>query len=201
MSAIASAPAIGRTSAGERVSWSRLVWVAPLTLLVAVGVCYGIRWLVQTLAPSVSRMPMLGPSMVTLAVEGSLAAIVVFVLFAQFVPRPIFWYRIVGGIALVLSWAPDIALALGGTPMRLALRYVAPLASIGIGAPGGGGPPTGGPPPGAQTGGPPPGFLSGMSVEQVVVLMLLHTAVALVCVGMLTTLSVQSSPVQKANGE
>jgi hypothetical protein len=188
MSAIASAPAIGRTSAGDRVSWSRLVWVAPLTLVVAVAVCYGIRWLVQTLAPTAAGIPMLGQPMTSLAVEGALAAIVVFVLFALFVPRPIFWYRIFGGVALLLSWAPDVALGLGGTPMRLAMRYVGPLASIGFA--GSGGPQgAGGPPPGAQTGGPPPGFLSGMPIEQVLILMTLHAAVALVCIGMLTTLA------------
>jgi hypothetical protein len=115
--------------------------------------------------------------------------VLVFILFALFVPRPTFWYRVAGVIALVLSWTPDIALGLGGTPMRLAMRYVAPLTSIGLVSGEGGGPPSGGPPPGAQGGGPPPGFGSGLPLEQVLVLMLLHTAVALVCIGLLTTLT------------
>src|SRR6266571_649705 len=146
MSAIASAPAIGRIRAGEHVSWSRLAWVAPLTLLVAVAACYGIRSLVQMLLPNLSRMPMLGQPMVSLAAEGAIAAIVAFVLFALFVPRAIFWYRIVGGVALLLSWVPDIALGMGGTPMQMAMRYVGPLASLGLSGPGGGGPASVGPP-------------------------------------------------------
>jgi hypothetical protein len=178
-----------RVEPRRRISWLRLLWVAPLTLVAAVLVCLGLRSVFQALDPNLQRMGQLGPPMLTLAVEGALAAIVVFVLFALFVPRAIFWYRILGVVALVLSWLPDIGLGLGGTPMRLAMRYVAPLTTVGIGQTGG--PPPGGPPPGAQTGGPPPGFnpTSGMPVEQVLVLMALHAAVAIVCIGLLTTLT------------
>ena len=189
MSAIASLPVVTRMERTERVSWLRLLWVAPLTLVTAVAVCFGIRAAVQTVAPSLARMEQLGPAMQTLAIEGALAATVVFTLFALFVPRPFFWYRIVGVVALVLSWAPDIALGLGGAPMQLAMRYVAPLTSLGIFDQGGpAGPPAGGPPPGA-TGGPPPGFFSSMPIQQVLILMLLHAAVAVVCIVMLTTLT------------
>jgi hypothetical protein len=189
MSAIATAPARADVNRGERVSWPRLLWVAPLTIVVAVGVCLALRSLVQALDPSLARTPQLQEPMLTLALEGAVAAVVVFMLFALLVPRPLFWYRIVGAVALVLSWAPDIGLGLGGTPMRLALRYVSPLTSLPIPGLSQAGPPAGGPPPGAQAGGPPPGFFSAMSIEQVLVLMLLHTAVAVVCIVMLTTLT------------
>jgi hypothetical protein len=162
--------------------------VAPLTLVLAVGACFVVRFLAQLIDPNTRNMPQLQIPMQVLAIEGALAAIVVFVLFALFVPRPIFWYRIVGGVALVLSLLPDVALALGGAPMMTAMRFVGPLTSIGAsGGPGG----QGSPPPGAGpgAGGPPPGFMSGMSFDQVLVLMLLHVAVGLVCIGVLTTLS------------
>jgi len=124
---------------------------------------------------------------VVLTLEGALAAIGVFVVFALVVPRPVFWYRIIGGIALLASLLPDAALALGGAPMQTAMRFVGPLTSIG--APGSGGSAgSGGPGAGGPSGGPPPGFMSGMSLEQVAVLMLLHMAVGLVCIGLLTTL-------------
>src|SRR5579872_7413943 len=145
MSAIASLPTstLGRTAREQRVSWLRVVWVAPLTLVAAIAVCFGIRAVVQALDPSLARMGQLGPAMPTLAFEGALAAIVVFILFALFVPRPFIWYRIVGVVALVLSWAPDISLGIGGTPLRLALRYVTSLTSLGgiFGQGGRGGPP------------------------------------------------------------
>src|SRR5207248_2102929 len=113
---------------------------------------------------------------------------VVFVLFGLFLPRPFFWFRVVGVVALAFSWLPDIGLGLGGTPMQLAMRTVGPLtglASIFLG----GGARQGGPPPGAQNGGPPPGAFSSAPIEQVLVLMLLHAAVAIVCIVMLTTLT------------
>jgi hypothetical protein len=184
MSAIASAAAFGRVDRGERVSWLRLLWVAPLTVVAAVAGCYLVRTLVLLIDPSLSRMSQLGQPMITLTIEGAISASVVFGLFALLVPRPLFWYRRLGIVALVLSWAPDIALGIGGAPMQLAMRYVGPLASIGRS--GGGGPPPGG---ATQTGGPPPGFFSAMPLEQVVVLMLLHATVAVVCVVLLTTLT------------
>jgi hypothetical protein len=189
MSAITSATPIQRAEPVERISWPRLAWVAPLTLIAALGVCYALKTLFVVVDPSLSQMGQLGMPMLTLAAEGALAAIVVFVLFALIVPRPIFWYRIVGAIALVLSWAPDIGLGLGGTPMQLSMRFVGPLTSVGraLSGSGGGGPPAGGPAP--ATGGGAPGGLSGMPLEHVAVLMLLHTAVAVVCIGMLTTLA------------
>jgi hypothetical protein len=189
MSAAASTSRIEHLHRGdERVSWRRVAWVAPLTVVVSVLVCVGLRALFQTLDPSLERMGQLGPPMVVLAVEGAVTAVLVFIVFALVVPRPIFWYRVVGVIALVLSWLPDIGLGLGGTPMRLALRYVSPLTQIGFEG-GRGGPPPGGPPPGAGAGGPPPGFPTSVPLEQVLVLMLLHTAVAVVCIVMLTTLT------------
>jgi hypothetical protein len=90
MSAIASAPAIGRAVRTERVSWLRVLWVAPFTLVVAVLACFGLRALLQSLDPSLSQMGQLGLPMITLTIEGALAAIVVFILFALFVPRAIY---------------------------------------------------------------------------------------------------------------
>ena len=44
-------------------------------------------------------------------------------------------------VALVLSWAPDIGLGLGGTAMQMSMRFVGPLTSIAevLGLTGGGG--------------------------------------------------------------
>jgi hypothetical protein len=191
MSAIALAPVFGPADRADRVSLPRLVWVAPLTLVAAVAACFGVRSGVLLLDPSLARMPQLQMPMVTLAAEGAVAAIVVFTLFALFVPRPNFWYRILGAVALVASWIPDVALALGGTPMRLALQVVGPSIALGGGLLSslGAAPVPSGPPPGAQTGGPPPGFMSSMPIEQVLVLMLLHAVVACVCIALLTTLT------------
>lgn len=190
-SSTASTPTVVQRRPVERVSWLRLLWVAPLTVIVSVLVCLALRGIVQTVNPELARMPQLGEPMLTLAVEGAVAAVLVFALFTLFVPRAIFWFRVVAVAVLVISWIPDIMLGLGGAPMRLAMRYVGPLTSVGFIHGGQGGRPAG-PPPGAQTGGPPPAFFSALPIQQVAVLMLLHAAVAVVCIGMLTTLSVQS---------
>ena len=182
MSALAPAAAIGRAQLGGRVSWPRLAWVAPLTVVAAVAVCSALRILFQTIDPSLNSMSQLGRPMMTLAIEGSVAAVVVFLLFALVVPRPFFWFRVVGVVALVLSWLPDIVLGVGGPAQQMAMRVVGPLATLGLS---GGGSPQGG----APQGGPPPGAFGAMPLERVLVLMTLHTAVAIVCIVMLTTLT------------
>ena len=185
MSALTSVLARPSVAEDEQISWSRLALVAPLTVVVAVGACLALKSLLITIDPSLSSMGQLGQPMMTLTIEGSLAAVAVFAAFALILKaRAILWYRILGAFALLLSWAPDIALGLGGTPMQLAMRFVGPLTSLGMS-----GAPQGAPPAGAQAGGPPPGFMSGMPMEHVLVLMALHAVVGIVCIVMLTTLT------------
>src|SRR3954447_14875693 len=103
------------TARGPRdgISFRRLAWVAPLTVVAALLVNACIRALVQT-DPSLTRMPQLGTPMMTLTLVGAVVAVLIFVLFALFVPRPIFWYRVLGVAALLVSWIPDLMLAVGG---------------------------------------------------------------------------------------
>jgi hypothetical protein len=188
---VMNAIAIPRTaSPAQQVSWIRLVWVAPLTVAAALAVNYAIKLVVQTLSPSLARMPQLSQPMITLTLLGAIGAVVAFVLVGLVTRRPFFWYPVVGLGALVLSWAPDIGLAMGGQWAGLAMRIMGPLTSIGMSEPSGR-------PPGAGTGGPPPGGGGGFTtpVEQVLVLMLLHLATAVVCVVLLTRLTRQKPEV------
>jgi hypothetical protein len=181
----------------DGISLARLVSVAPLALIAALGVNYAVKLVAQQLNPAYQRMPMLQQPMLVLTIEGVLAAVIVFIGVALVVPRPIFWYRVLGVIALLVSLLPDIALAIGGQPMFTTLRLVGTLTSIGVGAPGAGGPPpgSGGPPPAGGQGGPggPGGGGFTMSIDQVAILMALHVATAIVCIGLLTTLTRSSS--------
>src|SRR5260370_35702632 len=79
MIATASPPAAGQTMPRDAVSWPRLAWVAPLTLVLAVAACFAVRFLAQLIDPRTRTMPQLGMPMQVLAIEGALAAIVVFV--------------------------------------------------------------------------------------------------------------------------
>ena len=193
----------------DGISFTRLLWVAPLTLVVALVVNSAIKFIAQQLNPSAyTRMPQLQEPMLILTVEGVIVAVLVFIVVALWVPHPIFWYRTIGVCAVVLSLLPDIALATGGQPMFLALRTAGMLTSVGLGGPGGpppgggqGGP--GGPgSPGGATAGPPPGFANfTMPINQVLLLMLLHVATAIVCIVLLTTLTRQSRRGMRSDGQ
>jgi hypothetical protein len=196
---IATAPSSGPTRRARNapsrdgVSFARLFWVGPLTILAALGVNLLIRFVAQSLDPSLARMGQLGTPLVSLTLQGAIGAVVVFAIMAAVVPRPILWYRVLAVVALLASVVPDIALGMGGATAGWGMRLMGPFLSLGGPSgppPGAGGPPAGGPPPG---GGPP-----AASPEQVAVLILLHVATFAVCVGLLTTLTRKRAAVTDA---
>jgi hypothetical protein len=174
-------------TAAERrdgVSWRRLLWVGPLTVVVALAVNLLIKTLVQAIDPSLAEMGQLGRSLIILTLEGAILAVLVFALLVWLVPHPIRWFRIVAVIALLLSLIPDLLLGLGGDARRTGSALVAPFSRFGamfFPAEQGGGRPPGGPS-AAET-------LPGLPWERVLILMLLHTATAVVCIVLLTTLT------------
>lgn len=179
----------------DGVSFARLLWVAPLTVVVALAVNLAIKLVVQALDPSLADMGQLRQPLVVLTLEGAVAAVVVFALMAWLVPHPIFWYRIVAVIALLVSLTPDVLLGLGGEARRTGSSLVGPFLRLGaLFSPG---PPRGG----RTTGGPPPTeALPALPLDQVLVLILLHVATAVVCIVLLTTLTRTPSP-RGAGGE
>ena len=182
----------------ERVSFRRLLWVAPLTVAVALAVNFAIRLLVQALDPSAARMGQLGPPLLLLTAEGAVCAVVVFALMGLALRRPIFWFRVIGVVVLLISILPDLALGVGGSTALLGMRAMGPFLSLGMPGPGGG-PPPGGPRGGAPSGGPPAGFvMPAMAPEQVAILLLLHTVTAAVCIVLLTTLARQPDSADRA---
>jgi hypothetical protein len=168
----------------DGVSWGRLLWVAPLTVAVALLVNLLIKTLLQALNPSLSEMGQLGRPLVILTLEGAILAVIVFALLVWLVPHPIRWFRLVAVIALLLSLLPDLLLGLGGDLRRTGSGMVAPFSRFGalfFPAEQGGGRPPGGPSPGD--------VLPGLPWTQVLILMLLHTVTAAVCIVLLTTLT------------
>ncbi len=73
----------------DDVSFSRLLWVAPLTVVVALLVNLAIRFIVQTLNPSLTEMGQVGRSLIVLTLEGAILAVIVFALMVWLVPHPI----------------------------------------------------------------------------------------------------------------
>lgn len=177
----------------DGVSWQRLLWVGPLTVVVALLVNPGIAALLRALNPTLNEMGQLGRSNVILTLEGAILAVLVFAIMVWLVPHPIRWYRIVAVIALLISLIPDLLLGLGGDLRRTGSAMVAPFSRFGarfFPAPSGGGSPGGG-------GGPSPGeVLPGLPWDRVLILMLLHVATAVVCVGLLTTLTREPAQTQ-----
>lgn len=178
-------PRVERASRRDRVSFARLFWVGPLTVLAALAVNLLIRFVAQSLDPSLARMGQLGTPLISLTLQGAIGAVIVFGIVAAVVPRPVFWYRVLAVIGLLASIVPDIALGMGGATAGWGMRLMGPFLSLGGVSgppPGAGGPPAGGPPPGG-------GGLPAMSLEQVALLIILHVATFAVCVGLLTTLT------------
>jgi hypothetical protein len=172
------------TERRDGVSWTRLLWVGPLTVVVALVVNLLIKTVLRALNPALAEMGQLGRPMIILTLEGAILAVLVFALLVWLVPHPIRWFRIVGVIALLLSLIPDLLLGLGGDLRRTGSAMVAPFTRFGaqfFPAQQGGGRPPGGPSPGE--------VLPGLPWDRVLILMLLHTATAVVCIVLLTTLT------------
>src|ERR671913_1820629 len=97
----------------DGVSWRRLLWVAPLTVVVALLVNLAIKTLLQALNPALAEMGQLGRPLIILTVEGAILAVIVFALMVWLVPHPIRWYRIVAVIPLPISLISGLLLRLG----------------------------------------------------------------------------------------
>jgi hypothetical protein len=178
-----------RAESRKPISFVRLAWVAPLTVVAAVAVNYAIKLLLIALDPSLASMGQLQMPLLSLTLQGAAAACVVFAIAAALLPRPILWYRILAVVALLASLVPDIALGLGGNAASFGMRLMQPFLSLGMPAPSGAG--QAGPPPGA---GAVAGGMPATSIEHVLVLVLLHVACFVVCVTMLTTLARRPAP-------
>src|SRR5262245_18947365 len=110
----------------DSVSFARLLWGAPLTVIVALVVNLLIKTIAIALNPSLADMGQLGPALVILTLEGAIVAVVVFVLMARLVPHLIRSYRIVVLIAFLVSIIPDVLLGLGGDARRTGSALVGP---------------------------------------------------------------------------
>lgn len=184
-------PARADDTAAERrdyVSWKRLAWVAPLTVVAAVLVNMAIAALLRAINPDLNEMGLLGRPNVILTLEGAILAVIVFALMVWLVPHPIRWYRVVGVIALLISLIPDLLLGLGGGWREAGSGMVAPFSRVGallFPSSGGGGRPSA----------PAPGeVLPGLPWDRVLILITLHVAAAIVCIVLLTTLTRDPAP-------
>jgi hypothetical protein len=103
------------TSATEKVSLIRLLWAGPLAVVAAVlaNAIVGALAL-RLLGISPRFLPLAGAQFIFLTVVGTGAGVIVFAVVSRLSKRPIRLFRLIAIIALLLSFAPDLALLAGG---------------------------------------------------------------------------------------
>jgi hypothetical protein len=109
---------VSSSSPSERVAFSRLLWVGPLTIVAAVVANALLRQIAVAVLQPDPRFPPLSPAMpIVFTVIGVLGAVVVYALVGRFARNPIQLFRRIALVALVVSLVPDILmLATGFNP-------------------------------------------------------------------------------------
>jgi Family of unknown function (DUF6069) len=105
----------------ERINWSRFWLVGPLVIVTAVVVNLLVSRAVVALFPTVM---MASGSIVLFTVIGTLGAVLVFALVGRRAAHPITLYYKIAGVALLLSFVPDILLFTIGFPAIVVEAYM-----------------------------------------------------------------------------
>ena len=105
----------------ERIDWSRLWWVGLGVIVASVVVNLLVRSAALALFPT---MIMTADHIILFTVLGALGAILVFALVAWRAARPITLYRRIAGVALLLSFVPDILILMTGFPVSTFGAYI-----------------------------------------------------------------------------
>jgi hypothetical protein len=99
----------------ERVSLSRLLWVGPLTIVVATIASFIIQQLaVAVLRPDPAFLPLTLMPPIIFTIVGVLGAVIVFALVARFARNPIPLFRRIALITLAVTFIPDILMLITG---------------------------------------------------------------------------------------
>jgi hypothetical protein len=109
------------------IQMSRLAWVGPLTIFASLGAVLLVRALaVRLLHPPRTFTPLLLPPPIIDTVLLVTAAVFVFTFVATTASNPVRMFRSIAGLVLLVSFVPDILLAIwhsfgGGWPEAIAL--------------------------------------------------------------------------------
>jgi Family of unknown function (DUF6069) len=99
------------TVTSPKVSFSKLLWVGPLAVVVSVVVNVIIRFIaVALLNPPEQFMPLSVQMPIVFTVFGGLMAVIAFAIVAKVARNPVRTYQIVAVVALIISFIPDILL-------------------------------------------------------------------------------------------
>jgi hypothetical protein len=130
--------AASASSAEERVSYRRLLWVGPLAIVASVIANQIVHFLALSLFNISPDFPPLqfGPP-IMFTIIGVLGAVIVYAIVGRLSHRPIRLFRVIALIVLVLSFIPDIGLLTSGmlpgtTPVAVASLSVMHIAAWAI---------------------------------------------------------------------
>ncbi len=99
----------------ERIAFSRLLWVGPLTILAATVANVIIQQIaVAVLNPDPAFLPLTQMPPIIFTVVGVLGAVVVYAVIGRFSRQPVRLFRRVALVALVVSFIPDILMLVTG---------------------------------------------------------------------------------------
>lgn len=112
--------ALNTTTRGEQIDAGRLLWVGPLTVVVAVAVNLLVRALLLAVLPISPEFPPFGiGSVIAFTAVGVALAVAVFAVLSRVSRRPVRTFRIVAIVALLLSIIPNVVGVVNPTALPL----------------------------------------------------------------------------------
>jgi hypothetical protein len=109
------ASTVTSTQPAERVALNRLLWVGPLAILVATIANVVIQQIaVAVLQPDPAFMPLTLMPPIIFTVVGVLGAVIVYALAGRFSRQPVRLFQRIALITLLVSFVPDIMMAITG---------------------------------------------------------------------------------------
>ncbi len=99
----------------ERVAFSRLLWVGPLTILAAIVANIIIQQIaVAVLQPDPAFIPLTFAAPIAFTLIGVLGAVIVYAVIGRVSRQPVQLFRRVALVTLVVSFIPDILMLITG---------------------------------------------------------------------------------------
>ena len=99
----------------ERVALGRLLWAGPLAIVAAIVANIVIQQIAVTvLQPDPQFMPLTLPVPIVFTLVGVLGAVIVYTLVARFSSRPVWLFRRIALVTLLISFIPDILMLITG---------------------------------------------------------------------------------------
>ena len=135
---IASQPS---TAATARAFNRRLLWAGPLAIGGALAANAVLRAIELAVLPiPAAFFPLQSAAFVMLTVVGVLAAVIAYAVIGRFTHNPVRNFRVVAGVALLVSFLPDLGLLVSGMPGAtftgvlglMAMHVVAAAVAVGV---------------------------------------------------------------------